>query len=145
MLFEPRPDKEDAMEKTLTITPSRCTACRTCELACSFQHVRERSLGISRIKSFMFGEGQNQILTCFQCDEAACVKVCPVEALLRNESTGGIEVDEGRCIGCGLCSIACPFGHMSHDGAAGTAIKCDLCSGNPACAAFCPTRTLEYK
>jgi len=133
------------MEKTLTINPSRCTACRTCELACSFQHVRDGRLGIARIRAFMFGEGKNQILTCFQCDEAACVKVCPVTALYRNECTGAIEVDEDRCIGCGLCSVACPFGHMSHDGVAAIAIKCDLCKGKPACASFCPTKTLEYK
>jgi Fe-S-cluster-containing hydrogenase component 2 len=131
--------------KTFTITPSRCTACRTCELACSFEHAGPDGLGISRIRAFLFGEGQNQILTCFQCDDAACVRVCPVTALTRNDATGAIDVDEGRCIGCGLCSIACPFGHMNHAAKGGIAIKCDLCGGQPACAAFCPTQTLEYK
>jgi carbon-monoxide dehydrogenase iron sulfur subunit len=134
------------MQKTLMITPSRCTACRTCELACSFRHAGAGGLGIARIRAFMFGEGRNQILTCFQCDEAACVKVCPVAALVRNELTGAIEVNRNRCIGCGLCSIACPFGHMAHEPEGGIAVKCDLCEGkDPACAAFCPTRTLEYK
>ncbi len=133
------------MEKTLIITPTRCTACRTCELACSFRHARKGGgPGISRIRTYMFGEGENQIITCFQCDVAACVKACPVEALDRSEETGAVEVDEGRCIGCGLCSIVCPFGHMDHDGENGIAVKCDLCKGEPACAAFCPTRTLEY-
>ena len=133
------------MQRVLTITPSRCISCRTCELACSFKHAGMSGLGISRIRTFMFGEGKNQILTCFQCDEAACVKVCPTEALSRNESTGAIEVNEARCIGCGLCSIACPFGHMSHDGVNRIAVKCDLCRADePACAAFCPTHTLEY-
>ena len=133
------------MVRTLIITPSRCTACRTCELACSFKHLGKNGFGRSRIKAFMFGEGKNQVVTCFQCDEAACVKVCPVEALSRNESTGAIEVDEDRCIGCGLCSIACPFGHMAHDSRNHIAIKCDLCGGEPACAAFCPSKTLEYR
>jgi len=133
------------MEKTLTITPTRCIACKTCELACSFKHAGQGELGISRIRAFMYGEGKNQILTCFQCDEAACVKVCPVEALLRNQVTDAIEIDENRCIGCGLCSQACPFGHMNNDHSSRIAIKCDLCKGQPACAAFCPTQTLEYK
>ena len=141
----PRAEKETIMGKILTITPSRCTACRTCELACSFKHIRDGAFGISRIRAFMLGEGRNQVLTCFQCDEAACVQVCPVSALIRNESTGAIEVDEGRCIGCGLCAIACPFGHMSRDGTAAIAVKCDLCGGQPACVSFCPTQTLEYK
>ena len=134
------------MGKTLIITPSRCIACRTCELACSFVHAGKDGLGIARIRAFMFGEGKNLVITCFQCDDAACVKVCPVEALSRNESTGAIEVNADRCIGCGLCSIACPFGHMNHHQVAGIAVKCDLCGGKePACAAFCPTRTLEYR
>ena len=133
------------MQKTLMITPSRCTACRTCELACSFKHTLTGGLGIARIRAFMYGEGKNQILTCFQCDDAACVKVCPVEALTRNEATGAVEVNESRCIGCGLCSIACPFGHMNHDRFSGIAVKCNLCGGDPACATFCPTKTLEYR
>jgi Fe-S-cluster-containing hydrogenase component 2 len=133
------------MEKTLIITPSRCTACKTCELACSFKYAVAGRPGIPRIRSFMIGEGRNQILTCFQCDEAACVKVCPVEALRRNETTEAIEVDARRCIGCGLCSITCPFGHISHDGHQNIAVKCDLCGGDPACAIFCPTQTLEYR
>jgi len=133
------------MEKTLVITPSRCTACRTCELACSFKHVGPHGLGISRIRAFMFGDERNQVITCFQCDDAACAKVCPVEALTRNEITRAIDVNEDRCIGCGLCTIACPFGHMNHDGGKNIAVKCDLCKGEPACAAFCPTGTLEYK
>lgn len=133
------------MERTLIITPSRCTACKTCELACSFKHVGVDGLGPSRIRAFMFSEGKNQILTCFQCDEAACVKVCPVDALVRSELTGAIEVNEARCIGCGLCSIACPFGHMNQDRGNRIAVKCDLCKGEPACAKFCPTKTLEYR
>lgn len=140
----PPSDVNETMVKTLVITPDRCIACRTCEMACSFRHAGYGVLGISRIRAFMFGEGKNQILTCFQCDDAACVKVCPVEALRRNETTDAIEVDEDRCIGCGLCAIACPFGHMAYDRAKHVAVKCDLCGGEPACAAFCPTKTLEY-
>jgi Fe-S-cluster-containing hydrogenase component 2 len=135
------------MQKTLTITPSRCTACKTCELACSFKHGNNGKPGIARIKAFLYSEtaGENFVLTCFQCDEAACVEVCPVDALARNETTGAVEVDERRCIGCRLCSIACPFGHMGHAPATGTAVKCDLCGEDePACATFCPTKTLEY-
>jgi len=134
------------MQKTLVITPSRCTACRTCELACSFRHAGKDGPGVPRIRAFLFGEAKNQVITCFQCDDAACVRVCPVSALSRVEAHGAIEVDEERCIGCGLCSIACPFGHMSHDRPNGIAVKCDLCKGdNPACAAFCPTQTLVYR
>lgn len=133
------------MQKTLVITPSRCTACRTCELACSFKHQSVHGPGLSRIRAFMKTEGKNMILTCFQCDDAACVRACPVEALSRNDETGAIEVLEDRCIRCGACSGACPFGHMDQERNGCLAVKCDLCKGDPACATFCPTRTLEYK
>jgi len=133
------------MERVLTITPSRCTACRTCELACSFKHAGMDGPGMPRIRAFLYGEGHNQVLTCFQCDQAACIQVCPVTALVRNETTGAVEVRESRCIGCGLCGIACPFGHIRHAPGTRVAVKCDLCRGDvPACAAFCPTGTLEY-
>ncbi|MFH2001452.1 MAG: 4Fe-4S dicluster domain-containing protein [Planctomycetota bacterium] len=133
------------MQRTLIITPDRCTACRTCELACSFKHQDTKGPGMSRIRAFMKSEGRNMILTCFQCDEAACVKVCPVAALQRSEETGAIEVNVDRCIRCNACAAACPFGHMDIDRNTHIAIKCDLCKGEPACATFCPTRTLEYK
>jgi len=133
------------MQKTLTITPTRCTACRTCELACSFKHADKNGPGMTRIRAYMKGEPNNMILTCFQCDDAACVRVCPVEALVRIEETDAIKVLEDRCIRCGACVSACPFGHMESGRFSSVAIKCDLCDGDPACAAFCPTKCLEYR
>ncbi len=131
--------------KTLVVTPSRCTSCRTCELACAFRHADGGDLGVARIKAFLVGDTRNQILTCFQCDQAARVAVCPVAALTRDPVADAIAVDEDRCIGCALCTVACPFGHIVIDKRAGVAVKCDLCGGRePACAAFCPTKTLEY-
>jgi Fe-S-cluster-containing hydrogenase component 2 len=35
--------------------------------------------------------------------------------------------------------IACPFGTIFFDAGTGTAAKCDLCAGEPACARACPT------
>ena len=135
------------MEKTLVITPSRCIGCRTCELACSFKHAPEPGgLGKSRISVRIVGTNRYMPLTCLQCDEAACVRACPVYALQRNERTGAVDVDRDKCIGCRLCTIVCPFGHITMDdvGDGDRSVKCDLCQGSPACAAFCPSKTLEY-
>ena len=138
--------KTAAHVKTLTITPTRCTACRTCELACSFRHGKPNAPAVPRIRAFdRGGVPENVVLTCFQCDDAACVRVCPAEALVRDVATGAVVVSELRCIGCGSCTVACPFGQIEMDPVRLVAVKCNLCDGNPACAAFCPTKALEYR
>lgn len=129
----------------LVLIPANCTGCRTCELACSFVHAKSGLMPISRIRIHDIDDDRHVQVTCLQCVEAACVKVCPAEALVRNEETGAIEVLAGRCVGCGLCEAACPFGHMHFDTELKLAVKCDLCGGTPTCAAFCPHNALEIR
>ncbi len=129
----------------LVVIPRKCVGCRTCELACSFAHSSEGNFGRPRIKVYTFGEKRCIQMTCMQCVDAACVKVCSVQALIRNNYTGAIEVNRERCVGCGLCEAACPFGHMHFDREARRAVKCDLCGGKPKCAAFCPNGALEIR
>ena len=80
--------------------------------------------------------------TCTQCDQAWCQQVCPVGAIT-NEN-GVKVVHEDICVGCKVCTIACPFGTVNYDPASGKVIKCDLCEGDPACAAACPTEAIVY-
>lgn len=132
----------------LYVTPDRCTACRTCELACSFRHTRSQvQLGASRITAHVIVPDERNVpLVCLQCEEAACVTVCPSAALARNAITGAVDVNVARCIGCRQCTAACPFGQIRFDEARLTPFKCDLCGGdNPSCAAFCPTRALVWE
>ena len=53
-------------------------------------------------------------------------------------------IDELKCIGCGICSLACPFGAISYDDKSKIAFKCDLCSGDPMCAKVCGPKTIKY-
>ncbi|WP_038033332.1 4Fe-4S dicluster domain-containing protein [Thermopetrobacter sp. TC1] len=132
------------MEMALVIDPDKCTGCRQCELACSSRHTGAYNPARSRIVVFDFQEERGKFVpyTCTQCDQAWCQQVCPVEAIT-NEN-GVKVVNEAICVGCKVCTIACPFGTINYDPASGKVIKCDLCGGDPACAAACPTDAIVY-
>jgi Fe-S-cluster-containing dehydrogenase component len=63
---------------------------------------------------------------CNQCDNPACVQVCPVGATYQTRD-GVVLVDRSWCIGCGYCIMACPYGvrffHPQHR----VVDKCTFC------------------
>jgi len=133
------------MHKSLLIDPDKCTSCLQCEMACSFEHEGAFNPAKSRIKVFEFEHGKRAIpYTCTQCAEAWCMHACPVEAITKNATTGAMEVNEDVCVGCKVCTIACPFGTVNYNQDSGKVIKCDLCGGDPQCAEACPTGAITY-
>jgi len=133
------------MLKSLLIDPQKCTSCLQCEMACSFEHEGVFNPARSRIKVFEFGHGARAVpYTCTQCSEAWCLHACPVQAITINPASGAKEVDTQICVGCKVCTIACPYGTINYDSASGKVSKCDLCGGDPQCAAACPTAAITY-
>jgi carbon-monoxide dehydrogenase iron sulfur subunit len=133
--------------KQIIVHQEKCTACRECELACSFSHEGAFNPALSRIRVVDFYEEQFYLpMTCVHCADAPCAAVCPTVAILR-EPDGQIRVYEDRCIGCKMCLLACPFGVMGFQPQTGVAQNCDLCrprSDGPQCVAFCVPQALEY-
>ncbi|MDR2493460.1 MAG: 4Fe-4S binding protein [Coriobacteriales bacterium] len=124
------------MDKTLLITPRLCKDCGTCESVCD-------NAAVSVI-AFADDEASIAIpVMCMQCEEAACMDVCPVGALYRDVDDT-VLVDVRRCIGCKLCVGACPFGNIEFNFAEKRIVKCDLCGGSPDCAKYCPTSAIVY-
>ena len=93
---------------------------------------------------------------CRHCDPAPCMQVCPTDALYRDQESGSVVVDYGKCINCAVCAMACPFGiiqfqkvHQLDTGREVNA-KCDNCIERqkngiiPACAEACKTGALEF-
>ncbi len=133
------------MQKALLIEASKRTGCLQCEMACSFENEGAFNPSRSRIKVFTFhSEGRFVPYTCTQCDEAWCMQACPVDAIVLNSATGSKDVVEETCVGCKVCTIACPFGTVNYNQDSGKVIKCDLCGGDPACASACPTEAITY-
>ena len=133
------------MLKSLQIEPEKCTGCLQCELACSYQATGKFNPAKSRIRVFTFHEeGRFVPYTCTQCAEAWCLHTCPVEAITLNAATGAKEIATDRCVGCKVCTIACPFGTVNYDPDTHKVSKCDLCGGDPECARACPTNAIVY-
>ncbi|MEM7120537.1 MAG: 4Fe-4S dicluster domain-containing protein [Pseudomonadota bacterium] len=133
------------MHKSLLIDPEKCTGCLQCEMACSLDNEGVFNPTKSRIKVFRFhAQGRAVPYTCTQCAEAWCAEACPVDALVRSKETGAVEVLDDVCVGCKVCTIACPFGTINYNQATGKVVKCDLCEGDPECAKACPTEAITY-
>ncbi len=81
--------------------------------------------------------------------------VCPTGASYKRED-GIVLVDQDRCMGCNLCTWACPYGAREQDAHSGTVKKCTLCvdrvhderlpehERQPACVLACPTHARHY-
>ena len=88
-------------------------------------------------------------ISCNHCEEPVCLEVCPASAYSRGEN-GLVLHDPDKCLGCGNCAWACPYGAPQLDTARGVMTKCGLCAEDlaagrpPACVAACPLRAIEY-
>lgn len=133
------------MAKMLVVHPDRCTGCHNCELACSFFHDGEFRPATSRIRVHSWEmEGISIPTACEQCDDAPCVTVCPTTAMHQDPALNRVAWTEAYCIGCRMCTLACPFGVVTYETPRGRILKCDLCDGTPECVTFCPVQALEY-
>lgn len=142
---------------------TRCTGCRTCAMACA--DYRDLPLG-HRYRRVIDYEGGSCLpnpdgtclstsyayhvsLACNHCEEPECVHVCPTGAM-HKDGLGLVCVDEYRCIGCGYCTIACPYHAPSIDPELKRSSKCDGCTDRvargeaPVCVEACPLRALDF-
>jgi Fe-S-cluster-containing hydrogenase component 2 len=132
------------MKKFILVDPEKCIGCRTCALACSFEHEDSFNPTLARINPLWLQEiGVFFPFTCQQCEEPLCMEACPRSAITRDNETGAMIVDEALCIGCRSCFYACPFGIPVINTRKGYMIKCNLCGGSPQCVLHCPREALS--
>lgn len=170
------PANRSAKRLGLVIDLDICVGCHACAVNCkewnSGGHAAPLTdmnpygadpdgVWFNRIHSFeVSGAGESITVhfprSCLHCEEPACVKVCPTGASFKRAEDGIVLVAEDLCIGCKLCSWACPYGAREYDASEGVMKKCTLCVDRiynenlseaervPACVACCPVNARHF-
>ncbi len=119
---------QQGVEFGYALNLSVCIGCRKCQEACHEENNHDRATNNSYIRVFEMDQGSLDFengdasydhpvpregkyylpVQCQQCDNAPCVRVCPVQATWK-ESDGVVVVDYNWCIGCRYCEAACPY------------------------------------
>ena len=130
------------MKRLAIVDSALCVGCQSCMFACS-RRFKEGGLAASRIGVRSAGGMRNgfTVVVCRACPDPPCNKVCPTDALVLREG-GGVDVIEERCIGCGNCAEACPYGAIQWNAGANKPVVCIHCGY---CAEFCPHGVLELE
>lgn len=141
-----------------------CTGCKACVTACRNLNGLDpdeswRSVGLlvgeagGALGEEAGGEPVQQHVTtaCHHCVEPGCLQGCPVDAYEKDPDTGIVVHHEDQCIGCGYCTLTCPYEVPRFDAGRGVVRKCDLCTDRladgeaPACVQACPTHAISVR
>jgi formate dehydrogenase iron-sulfur subunit len=150
------------MSKAILTDVTKCIGCRECVAACKkvnhlsmdVPRVWQKNDGLSAVNwtSVLWKPGDHYIRKqCRHCLEPACVTACPVGALHKSQE-GAIIYDDGKCLGCRYCMMACPYGIPRYDWDQPVPYvrKCILCyerirkGGKPACTKACPNQATVF-
>ena len=97
----------------LVINTQKCVGCYSCMISCKQEHFLPPKVFWSRVlisERGKFPQVRKLIypVQCNQCNDPACVDVCPTGATsVRDDGIVAINYDE--CVGCRSCVIACPY------------------------------------
>ena len=170
------PNNPAAKKLGLVIDLDTCVGCHACAVHCKEWNsggvaapltdiapygADPDGVWFNRVHSYEAGSGAagrtvHFPRSCHHCETPACVTVCPTGASYKRAEDGIVLVNEDLCIGCKLCSWACPYGAREFDIDEGVMKKCTLCIDRiyneafvvedrvPACVATCPVGARHF-
>ena len=122
----------EARREQLAIDPLKCTGCQECLIACSMKHQGVINPKLAMLKIIRLETQELEIpVICMACDNAPCIKVCPMNARIRQEN-GTVATNTDVCIGCRACVYICPVGSPAVNPYTGQTMTCDMCGGDEA-------------
>ncbi len=161
----------------LVVDLDTCVGCHACATNCkewnagghsapltdiNAYQAKQRGVWFNRVFSYEAGGGDANARTvhfpknCLHCEKPDCVTVCPTGASYKRAEDGIVLIDQDKCIGCKLCSWACPYGARELDEDVGVMKKCTLCIDKiyntnlpeedrvPACVSTCPSKARHF-
>ena len=137
-----------------------CIGCHSCSVACKTENEVPPAVFRSWVKLMDKGVYPNARslslpVLCNNCENAVCVKVCPVKASYKRDD-GIVMVDPHKCVGCKYCMAACPYQVRHLNPIRRYVQKCSFCyqrvdrglelglkpgvdpDATPACVVICP-------
>ncbi len=109
-----------------------CVGCQSCTVSCALENrVPEGQYRTHawtwEVKDANGRIGQSPLpQLCNHCEQPPCVEVCPADATFRSPE-GVVLIDNDRCLGCGACAQACPYGARYVNAEHGKVDKCNFC------------------
>jgi molybdopterin-containing oxidoreductase family iron-sulfur binding subunit len=97
----------------MVIDLQKCVGCSACSIACKNENntdiKKNWSSCIQRTTGTFPNVRYEYIPTlCNHCENAACVKACPTQAM-HKDANGLTLHNADKCIGCKTCMLACPY------------------------------------
>jgi Fe-S-cluster-containing dehydrogenase component len=132
------------------IDPNRCIGCQACTQACS-ECDTHRGESMIHLEYVNRSESVQTVpVVCMHCEQPTCAEVCPADAIKRTGDGVVQSALKPRCVACGNCVVACPFGVPELYEDRKIMMKCDMCydrssvGKKPMCATVCPSQALFF-